>query len=317
MGQTCALLSVSKATQVACQQWSGHFCFAAGFRRPLFAVLEQIFSFIVEMEDPQMPAAELPNAVRDEILLAGLLMPLASTNLRAPLRQRISISDASEFGGAAAEATHFVSAMNGYVEKLTCNLEMNALEEKLVQVSQSPLECPIGGVREEATPISEASSSLPPTRATGTTLMPRSSLCRSCKTEASIARYRCPLGCAERLCSAQCYLKHRKSCSHAVLDRLKVLIASPTEEDALVIEMMKNGISVEVETPGRRRTPEAALLLVLTRRQPDRCREKERAMFQQLDALSPKNGRAASYPLGRARLNNLKPESSKRSKKKH
>ena len=41
--KTCALLSVSKASQVACQHWSGLYCFAAGFRRPLFSVLEEIF----------------------------------------------------------------------------------------------------------------------------------------------------------------------------------------------------------------------------------------------------------------------------------
>ena len=75
VGKTCALLTVPKATQVACQHWSGLFCFAAGFRRPLFAVLEQIFGFIVEMEDPGIPAAALPNAVRGEVLLAGLLLP--------------------------------------------------------------------------------------------------------------------------------------------------------------------------------------------------------------------------------------------------
>ena len=46
VGKTCALLSVPKATQVACQHWSGLYCFAAGFRRPLFSVLEEIFSFI-------------------------------------------------------------------------------------------------------------------------------------------------------------------------------------------------------------------------------------------------------------------------------
>ena len=55
VGKTCALLTVPKATQVACQHWSGLFCFAAGFRLPLFSVLEQIFGFIVEMEDPQPP----------------------------------------------------------------------------------------------------------------------------------------------------------------------------------------------------------------------------------------------------------------------
>ena len=112
IGKTCALLSVPKATQVACQHWCGLFCFAAGFKRPLFAVMEKIFSFIVQMEGPEIAAAALPNEVRDEILVAGLLLPLAFTNLRAPLRQTNPITDASEYGGAAAEATRFISAVD-------------------------------------------------------------------------------------------------------------------------------------------------------------------------------------------------------------
>ena len=164
VGKTCALLSVPKASQVACQHWCGLFCFAAGFRRPLFAVLEQIFGFIVKMEDPGIPAAALPNAVQDEILVTGLLLPLASTNLRAPLRQRISITDASEFGGAAAEASRFISAVDENVQMRACNLQMNALEEAQVQASQFPLECPTGRVKEVTTLISEVSPQLAPTR---------------------------------------------------------------------------------------------------------------------------------------------------------
>ena len=57
VGKTCALLSVPKATQVACQHWSGLYCFGAGFGRPLFSVLEDIFSSIVKMEDAERPEA--------------------------------------------------------------------------------------------------------------------------------------------------------------------------------------------------------------------------------------------------------------------
>ena len=74
----------------------------------------------------------LPNAVRDEILLAGLLAPLAFTNLRAPLREMISVTDASEQGGAAGEATRFVTATNKMEEKKGSSLRMNALEEERI-----------------------------------------------------------------------------------------------------------------------------------------------------------------------------------------
>ena len=117
VGKTCALLSVRNVAQVACQHWAGVYCFAAGFRRPMFSVLEQFFTFIVEFEAKDKKMREMPNAVRDEALVAGLLIPLATTNLRAPVRKTISISDASEVGGASAEATRFVSALDQTVER--------------------------------------------------------------------------------------------------------------------------------------------------------------------------------------------------------
>ena len=132
VAKTCALLSVPKATQVTCPHWAGLFCFAAGFRRPLFAVLEQIFAFIVEMDTKVVSASALPNDVRDEILLAGLLVRLAFSNLRAPLRQMISVSDASEHGGASAEAAKFLSATDKQVEESGSSLRMNALEEERI-----------------------------------------------------------------------------------------------------------------------------------------------------------------------------------------
>ena len=126
------MLSIPKASQVSCQHWSRLFCFAAGFRRPLFAVLEQIFGFIVEMDGKAGLEEALPNAVRDEILLAGLLAPLTFTNLRAPLREIISVTDASEQGGTAGEATRFVTATNNIEEKKGSSLRMNALEEERI-----------------------------------------------------------------------------------------------------------------------------------------------------------------------------------------
>ena len=116
VAKSVALLTVPRVTQVACQHWAGVFCFAAGFRRPLFAVAEQIFAFIVKLDDRKGALEVLPNEVRDEVLVAGLLTPLAFSNLRAPLRPIISCSDASEQGGAAAEASRFVSAVDEVAE---------------------------------------------------------------------------------------------------------------------------------------------------------------------------------------------------------
>lgn len=74
VAKTCAILSVQKSTQVICQHWAG---------RPLFAVVEQFCSFIVEMDSRHEATAILPNEVRDEILVAGR---------RAPLREISSAS---------------------------------------------------------------------------------------------------------------------------------------------------------------------------------------------------------------------------------
>ena len=203
------------------------------------------------MEDPNLPADTLPNAVRDEILLAGLLMPLASTNLRAPLRSQISITDASEFGGAAAEATQFVVAADENIQKLQNERDMALLENPyqkrpkvLVEsVSASPGKC-----------------------------------CR-CGTSKPLALKRCPLGCREKWCSADCYLKHRGSCAHASLESRKVLVLSNQKHASLMAALIDNGISVEWEKPGRKRTPDAALVIALTRG------PARKDTLQQLDAL--------------------------------
>ena len=185
VGKTCALLSVPKATQVACQHCSCLYCFAASFRRPLFSVLEEIFSFIVKMDDSSLPADTLPNAVRDEVLLAGLLMPLATTNLRAPLRTRISISDASEFGGASAEASQFVAAADEGIQKLANERDMAMLEEG-----------------SEVTSTNESSRCGTPNPSEPSFKPGRK--CSRCATSKLAVLARCPLGCPEKWCSAEC-----------------------------------------------------------------------------------------------------------------
>ena len=309
VGKTCALLSVPKATQVACQHWSGLYCVAAGFRRPLFSVLEEIFSFIVKMDDSKLSEEPLPNAVRDEVLLAGLLMPLATTNLRAPLREKMSISDASEFGGASAEASHFVAATDPKIQKLANERDMTLLEEGSQQVEgkRTPLAAALGenGQTDLNHPIGDATVDTP-TGETTERIMPRigtgrgasSNLeqrntsaaaglhskvlgrnCGRCSSSMPADLASCPLGCPEQLCSAECYLRHRRSCAHASLECQKVLILSRQKEKNLVFALISNGLSVDLEKPGRKKTPDAALVIALNRG----CDIKD--ALQQSDAL--------------------------------
>ena len=48
-----------------------------------------------------------------------------------------------------------------------------------------------------------------------------------------------------------------------MLERIKVLVSSVNEERGLVWEMLRNGVSVDLEVPGRKRCPAAALLFVV------------------------------------------------------
>ena len=66
--------------------------------------------------------------MRDEVLLGCLLSPLAFTNLSAKLRNTISISDASETGGSAAEATYFVHNLGASAAAAGEDRALNFLE---------------------------------------------------------------------------------------------------------------------------------------------------------------------------------------------
>ena len=194
----------------------------------------------------------MPEVVRDEVLLAGLLAPMAFANLRAPLRKVISVSDASENGGSAGEAVAFSSALSKKVAAETTALELTALEE-------------IGESR-------------------------RQSRCTKCGKDADLELLVCPLGCPVSFCSVQCYCGHRPTCSHAVLERQKVVISSPEDERVLAWELLRNGVPVETEKPGRKRFSEAGLLVVVAHlptnldRDAGKYRAVHNAALRQLDA---------------------------------
>ena len=131
-GRTLALLSLDEVGQAPLQHWCGLFCFAAGFRRPLFSILQEFVPCISGFEDTMYQHIVLPRDVRDEILLAAILLPYAGVNLRAPLRPAMSISDASEQGGGAAEATAFVQEFapehSDGLHKFYCRLNEEAID---------------------------------------------------------------------------------------------------------------------------------------------------------------------------------------------
>ena len=75
--------------------------FVAAFRRPLFAIFQEIFPLI---ERAREGAVDPDPQVIDEMVIFVLLLPLASTSLRARVSSEISCSDASLWGGGAAVA---------------------------------------------------------------------------------------------------------------------------------------------------------------------------------------------------------------------
>jgi hypothetical protein len=101
------MLALPAVPQVVAQHWAGMYCFLCSFRRPLFSVVQDIVSFICSFSEDPWERKELPEAVCDEMLLGALLAPMGFSNLRAPIRNSISITDASEQGGAAGEAATF------------------------------------------------------------------------------------------------------------------------------------------------------------------------------------------------------------------
>ncbi len=105
--RTLTMLALPAVPQVVALRWAGMYCFLCGFRRPLFSVAQDVFSFICSFSEDPRERKELPEAVFSELLLGALLAPMAFCNLRAPIRSMISITDASEQGGAAGEASHF------------------------------------------------------------------------------------------------------------------------------------------------------------------------------------------------------------------
>ena len=98
------LLSRERWSVGPVRHWAGKACFAAVFRRPLFSVLQEIFWQVQELDKKE---ASPWGSVFDEVLCFTILLPMAFTNLRAPIDEVISCSDASLGGGGVAIASHF------------------------------------------------------------------------------------------------------------------------------------------------------------------------------------------------------------------
>ena len=98
---TLGLMAAPSWTEAALRRWVGLATFVAAFRRPLFAIFQEIFPLI---ERAREGAVDPDPQVIDEMVTFVLLLPLVSTSLRARVSSEISCSDASLWGGGAAVA---------------------------------------------------------------------------------------------------------------------------------------------------------------------------------------------------------------------
>ena len=125
----------------------------------------------------------MPPDVADELLVACSLLPLAAASLRAPLRQYLSISDASEDGGAAAVAYSF-----------TTHLDKPYAAELLDRTAN---------VNEESSTVSRSDNVI---------------YCVVCLEETPLYNMWgvCGLGCRAKFCRPSCFFYHRRTTCAAV-----------------------------------------------------------------------------------------------------
>ena len=79
-----SLLGRAQWSAPALQHCVGLCTFAAGFRRPLFSIFQEVYSEILERDPKEAFVPRSASVV--ELLIAVLLIPLAGVNLRTPLR---------------------------------------------------------------------------------------------------------------------------------------------------------------------------------------------------------------------------------------
>ena len=119
IGEAFRLLSLPHWSSAQLSRIVGNFAYAALFRRPAFSILADVFALIAEDSSYLSPT---PDSV-DEIVLLSCLLPLCVSNLRAPFRQLLSASDASNSGASVCEATtllHEPPQTNKLQHRKTC-----------------------------------------------------------------------------------------------------------------------------------------------------------------------------------------------------
>ena len=94
------LLGRREVTQKQMQMLTGGLVYLFGFRRPLMAILNHVWEFIVQLENDKV-MRPIPHKVKEELLASFFLSATAFIDFRLPANPIATCSDASESGGAS------------------------------------------------------------------------------------------------------------------------------------------------------------------------------------------------------------------------
>ena len=109
----CAIMKEGWASKRALQKLLGLFVHPFMYRRELMAVFHHTYLFIEKL--PEIGLKKMPSYVKDELIAATLLLPMAEVDIRAPVSVQISATDASSsMGGRAATLTSKAMAKTLY-----------------------------------------------------------------------------------------------------------------------------------------------------------------------------------------------------------
>ena len=147
-------------------------------------------------------------------------------NLGAPLRLTISVSDASEEGGAAGEASKLLSSVGSVVGKRSDDLRMTRTEEDGNQAK-------------------------------------RSKRCIGCNLASKTEGCPCPFKCGSWVCSVKCFWGRETQCLYKVIPHHSVGFFGDREEPQLMWDLLKNGFVVEHCSDKKSRHPKLSVAVCL------------------------------------------------------
>ena len=129
-----ALLGCEKWKEFAMRHWTGKAAFVAAFKRPLFAILQEIFPHIEEgIKGAVVPA----KAVIDEVVCMMILAVQGEADLRAQVSEVVTCTDASPTGGGIAIASKFKNTGLVAAQAKENSEECGCCEKSLLDLSKA------------------------------------------------------------------------------------------------------------------------------------------------------------------------------------